>query len=496
MTDDNTSTIQINSKGDNVYMLLQSDSLRFEIEPLTGGLHVLVEIDPTKFESELPPLEVPEDEREKELSDSTGKQKTPLLTAPQIDVLVAYTTSAKNATGDINQLISSAVGLSNFSFSNSNVNATLNVVHTVEVSYTESGNISTDLTRLRLANDSYMDNIHSLRNQYGADLVVLLVSSGGAGIAYVDATSSFAFSDVHYSYAQSQYSMTHEIGHNLGCAHNIEDANVWAYPYGFGYRSSGGGWRTLMAYSPPSNRINFWSNPDVYLSGIPMGTVQQEDNARVWDERAAAVASFRTSTSQFEFEISGGDYFNYGNFGIWSANVSSGASPYNFTWYRSYTSSSGPWTTVGNGTNYAQTVTHDMWLKLYGTDSNSNSHEDILKVNVLTCSSPPCPIPKIIGQEPEAVPDFFGLVQNYPNPFNPSTNIRFELPEASTVSINVFNLMGQQIATLVDQKMEAGSYTRNFEASNLSSGIYFARIKAVRASGEIFTKSIKMQLIK
>ncbi len=75
-------------------------------------------------------------------------------------------------------------------------------------------------------------------------------------------------------------------------------------------------------------------------------------------------------------------------------------------------------------------------------------------------------------------PDQYSLSQNYPNPFNPGTIIRFELPEAAKVRLVVYNLLGQVVRTLADGNYEAGSYTKNFDGTDLSSGIYIYELRA------------------
>jgi hypothetical protein len=75
-------------------------------------------------------------------------------------------------------------------------------------------------------------------------------------------------------------------------------------------------------------------------------------------------------------------------------------------------------------------------------------------------------------------PKQFCLRQNHPNPFNPSTNIKFDLPRAVDVEFEVFNIMGQKVATLINRHMPAGYHQVTFKAHNLSSGIYFYRIDA------------------
>jgi Secretion system C-terminal sorting domain len=88
-------------------------------------------------------------------------------------------------------------------------------------------------------------------------------------------------------------------------------------------------------------------------------------------------------------------------------------------------------------------------------------------------------------------PAKYSLEQNYPNPFNPSTIIRFSIPEANRVSLKVYNLLGQNVATLINENLNAGSHEVSFNAENLSSGVYFYTLQ----SGT-FTLTKKMILMK
>jgi hypothetical protein len=76
------------------------------------------------------------------------------------------------------------------------------------------------------------------------------------------------------------------------------------------------------------------------------------------------------------------------------------------------------------------------------------------------------------------VPTSFSLDQNYPNPFNPSTTIEYALPDASQVRLEVFNAIGERVATLVDEEQDAGRYRAAFDASRLPSGVYLYRLAA------------------
>jgi hypothetical protein len=89
------------------------------------------------------------------------------------------------------------------------------------------------------------------------------------------------------------------------------------------------------------------------------------------------------------------------------------------------------------------------------------------------------------------IPEKFELSQNYPNPFNPFTTIKYSLPESGNVKLNVYNLLGEQVAELVNGFKEAGVHTIKFNAENLISGLYIYKIES---NG--FVKSKKMTLIK
>jgi hypothetical protein len=72
----------------------------------------------------------------------------------------------------------------------------------------------------------------------------------------------------------------------------------------------------------------------------------------------------------------------------------------------------------------------------------------------------------------------FNLHQNYPNPFNPSTTIEFDLPKTGEVSLKIFNILGEEVVTLVSDRLSAGSYSYEWDASNLASGVYLYRLQA------------------
>jgi hypothetical protein len=96
-----------------------------------------------------------------------------------------------------------------------------------------------------------------------------------------------------------------------------------------------------------------------------------------------------------------------------------------------------------------------------------------------------------LTQNKNEIPDEFELFQNYPNPFNPVTRIRFNLAKAGMVKLNIFDINGRAIADLINSAYNAGKYEVNFDAENLSSGVYFYKLETAG-----FSDVKKMLLVK
>lgn len=94
------------------------------------------------------------------------------------------------------------------------------------------------------------------------------------------------------------------------------------------------------------------------------------------------------------------------------------------------------------------------------------------------------------------IPGSFNLEQNYPNPFNPTTKIRFSLPEEAKVQIKIYNILGMEVAEIVNDLKPAGLYEADFDANGLSSGVYIYKIDAVKNDKVLFTQAKRMLLLK
>ena len=297
----------------------------FKIRNAGRGLHAIEEVDGSKFAQcatgSAHKITVAAD-TPGNVSPSAGTADLP-EGVPTVDVLVVYTAAARAAAGgeaSILATIDLAVLETNQAYANSGINYQLALVKAAEVNYAEVPSFSTMLSSLRNQGDGVLDEVHGLRDMYGADLVSMIVGgSQYCGLGYLMSNpgagfQSYAFSVVARGCATGYYSFAHELGHNLGCQHDRDHAGTGAYSYSFGHRAPDSSWRTVMAYAP-GPRVGHFSNPAVMLNGISTGVVNTSaggaDNAMTINTTAPIVAQFRDSpvysfgqgklTSQGEF---------------------------------------------------------------------------------------------------------------------------------------------------------------------------------------------------
>ncbi len=228
-----------------------------------------------------------------------GSPAAPSTKDVVIDVIVAYTKKAASNYTDIKRdLVELAIEEANELFRWSNIsNVKLRLVHAYQTDYVEEGADFDHVWRFADKGDGYMDEIHGLRDQYRADVAVLIVDDPqGCGLAtrvFADADEAFAV--VHHECAANTYSLAHEIGHLIGARHDLNlDKVMTPFPYGHGY-VDGTKWRSIMSYKESCGgcaRLPVWSSPKVFIKGDVAGTVDL-DNARVIVEQAARVAAFR-----------------------------------------------------------------------------------------------------------------------------------------------------------------------------------------------------------
>ena len=328
-----------------------------------------------------------------------------------IDLMIVYTPTAYSwaevNSGGINNTIAQAMNMAQITLDNSRTSIILRLVLSRQVNHGESPNGSVELFRIRSSPESpwpeqhqgyqvagYMDEIHLWRDQYGADLVAYFAFvTDCSGMAFllqdVNGQPDYGFSLTNIQAAASSYTHIHEIGHNMGAHHHIEQnfqpgSGIFYYSSGWRWTGSDGNhYCSVMTYessqyfSDNIDHVNvpYFSNPDVLHFGVETGHPVYADNARTLRETKHVVASYR-------------------------------------------------------------------------------------------------------GIEDQYAP----LIRNYPNPFNETTTISFLVSEQGRVKIDIFNIKGQLVTTLLNEEIDAGMHTASWDGRDAggriqASGLYIYRVK-------------------
>jgi len=213
-----------------------------------------------------------------------------------------------------------------------------------------------------------------------------------------------------------------------------------------------------------------------------------------WDSPARDTSDyyqFRVSpVSGNKFNISSTDfvYSTNGTATMTSAVYYSTNGGLNFTQIGSDISVSSTQTPWSDTTHITVNSGVTLILRIYGWAAVSSNNKFRVKSLVISGTTSTITAENNLGN---SVPSSFRLYQNYPNPFNPETQIKFDMAKSSLVKLSVYDLLGQEIETLVNEKLNAGSYKTNWNASGYPSGVYFCRIQT-----EDYYKNIKMILLK
>lgn len=426
---------------------------KYALSPLGKGKCSVYEVDESSF-----PKDHPENEKDHAPATNDASPSFDLEDATgvcNVRVLVAYTPAAQTGAAsigysDMKLFALQSIANANQTYINSLVGHRLFLAATIRVTYTESGSFATDVNRFQATADGYMDVVHTYRNIYTADMCALMINNSSAcGRAYgIGVSATGAFCTVHYDCALGNYSFAHELGHLYGCRHNPESDNTSTpFAYGHGYNNVPAGWRTVMAYNDgatSTTRLPYWSNPNVFYGGLPMGIAATRNNARVLNERDVTMAGFRSPSATLTINSNGA--LRSGETGDAVATTKVVLSP-------GFVARSGSSfkATVGNCTSTFRLA--DAGL----SDLNSSSNDVVSAVSI------------------------------YPNPNNGNFKVGFNYGVNKQVKISVVNSLGNEIYSkdlgLIDSAEE------RLELDALPPGLYLVNIDA---DGDIETKQIML----
>ena len=519
------------------------DGFHYQVYGLDKNLYALAKIDLSKLPEETPGADVgaeaysaapspesaaPQSTLAPEGFDESTAATTSSTVKETIRVLVLYTSEAANAVTNIQDVASMAIQQSNESYPASAIyNLSLQLAGTRQLSgFTQTAsNIGSDLGEFTGSSQA-----QSLRSQYNADVVILLTDAGyfdparpGSqifGVAdAVFATGTQGHAIVEVDFATSpRYTFPHEIGHLQGAWHHPDDnvgvpSRVASYAFGHRFTSRkkfiGITVRrryhsTIMAYTPGDfARVNRWSNPSVEYNDVDTGTPTR-NNARRLRETARSIASL-VGPPGMAATVS---YTNTGNHYTFRANTSGATGTLTYEWYRSLNSVGNYGGVVSRQQSYPTMIYPDNILYVKVIVRSSAGQVATAYGSAYSPPSdcddpyPPCNQASVAENALEAaegelttaetnVPKAYVLHAAYPNPFNPSTEIRFDLPEASDVRLAVYDVTGREVTRLADGPMGAGSHRVRFEAAGLPSGVYLYRLEA-----GAFAATERMTLVK
>jgi len=294
-----------------LYGYIEVDGKKYEIAPFRGTPYYSVE-----DKQQLRAVGSPYDALSPALpSNSTDEPALDYSTSSTdsettIDLLMLYSPEMADAYGDdLEGRLEYIVEVANQAYIDSQINLKLRIVQMLEIDYDNDNDIYTALTDLTNAAGAFA-NIPRIRNDYGADLVTFVrkfnSNKSYCGLAWLlpslDSSRSegYGYSVIEDGSDNGYYclntTLAHELGHNMGCAHDKDHASssgIFDYSYGY---DEPGVFATIMSYDSP--HINYFSNPNIQVDGHTIGVPDEADNARTIEQTKTVVAAFRDEVVQ------------------------------------------------------------------------------------------------------------------------------------------------------------------------------------------------------
>ena len=478
----------------------------FQIQALDGALHALSPLDLRRVprpSDDTPRGTTSEGPR---LNRMEGAESSSTCTYCKVRVLVLYTPAAAASVPNIQSVISEAFNETNYAYENSAIGG-IELVEAgrLQVSYTEGGpegdagqRINADLAEIKTL-------FAGLRDQYKADLFVLLTSSvysDSWGTIYgsvqelrlgADNAHAIVVAPVAVSSQGSGYTFAHEVGHLFGAQHNPENLSPPTpvnYPFEFGHRFSYKPFfgerrrhRTVMAYPDYEydyRPVPYFSNPNVTYDHTATGT-SSRDNAQVHRLTKAGLAAYRPEP--LTASISGPTSGSTGQRLDFAAVVNYPPTGLTYTWQESPDGVT--YQSVATGSTYGRVIkSYDtsFWLRLIVSSGTETAFAfSYVSVNGGGCGG--CSR-SAEGEEVLAdVPEAFEVHAPTPNPARSGTTVRVGLPEPARVSVAVYDVLGRAVRRLPELDLAPGTHEVAVSTEGLPAGTYVFRVEAGAAVG-------------
>ena len=421
----------------------------------------------------------------------------------KIRVLVAYTPSAVSNISNIQNHAQACIFQMNQSFINSEINnVEVELALAYITPYTESetsslrcDNEEGDMFRFRQDGDGHMDEVHDLREEFSADVCILLNSydvyessinplndfTYYGVAAQIKASSDNAFCLSHYFYSLTAFTFTHEIGHLIGCRHDVvNDLSIEPYPHGHGfiYSYDIGNLtiqeRTIMGTGSSCDfcqRRLYWSNPNLIHPVFgQMGTTAFADNARVIEENFENFMSHRPNTGTL---IANQNRIN-------TANESTG-----YLYHANQILSDENGALITSEQNVSFIAGNRIELRSFSTESGASFEASIvacgepdgLPADFIDCQLDSDPNDKAILSAYETNKYRDVQFKIYPNPSNEYFMIDYLVEQNENINISLFSYTGKEVKTIYSGTQIAGTHNAYITTEKLAPGVYFIIFK-------------------
>ncbi len=492
----------LKGKGDKKFGEIQIEEEHYSIDDIGGGYRVIVQ-EPGNSNSFCEGAVVPEGSNLKG-QDSHGNNIDNEISYREsgnctVKVLGLYTHSAKINSFDIEQIIERSVSHTNNALLNSGIpeyKLNLELVGTEEFGLDE-----TKKTFLNVLNEVQGSSIaHSMRDNYDADIVVLFVNDAimddddAVGKAFLGPSNSFAYAVVNNIDGSRIFS--HEFGHLLDADHepcdayeagnNCIDINIsgdnrahsWHYTsYHFPCSFPEYKRKTIMFSVNSSDKIQYYSNPEVNFEDYPTGIPNQRNNAAMLKANGCTVANFRSGTDHLYAYIDGDDKVNWLHSAHFTAIYNGAPGPYTFEWKVNKTGMNWDNTPVYSTNSYITVNTFPeynigdvIFTHLLVTASNGETSESEHYTIVVDGGGQ-----SIKTGNNNVVYEQKNMIA-YPNPANSFVKLTYFIEDNSSVKIKILNSQGKLLRVLYKKDQKAGYHTEKLDFSNFSNALYIVEL--------------------